>query len=196
MRGMWEYFTIKRAWAKKKGIGGCRKRKARRNTRSVAARVSLQRSLEQVKGYPDTDCSAHIMGRAFHAVKSGNWEGFKEEFQKKQVQRMDLCRAQRSSREGLRSCRPSIAQDILRKSTTDFLRRIIAPVDAAVASLWKDQIRWVSSWHGKRQCSWWCAACGQDDWRAPNRILVIQLSPQTKRKSLEHMRYRWGCVKT
>ena len=39
--------------------------------------------LEQVKGYPDTDCSAHIMGRAFHAVKSGNWEGFKEEFQKK-----------------------------------------------------------------------------------------------------------------
>ena len=27
----------------------------------------------------------------------------------------------------------------------------------------------------KKQCSWWCAACGgQYDWRAPNRVLVIQ----------------------
>ena len=43
VRGMWEYFTFERAWAKK-GIGGCRKREARRNTRSAAARVLLQRS--------------------------------------------------------------------------------------------------------------------------------------------------------
>ena len=28
----------------------------------------------------------------------------------------------------------------------------------------------------KKQCSWWCVACGQHDWRAPNRILVVQLS--------------------
>ena len=29
----------------------------------------------------------------------------------------------------------------------------------------------------RKQCCWWCAACGGEyDWRAPNRILVIQLS--------------------
>ena len=31
-----------------------------------------------------------------------------------------------------------------------------------------------SSGHGKKQCSWWCAACGGQYWRAPNRILVKQ----------------------
>ena len=42
-----------------------------------------------------------------------------------------------------------------------------------------DYIWWVSTGHGdgnnrkKRNCSWWCAACGgQYEWRAPNRILV------------------------
>ena len=41
----------------------------------------------------------------------------------------------------------------------------------------------MSSGHGdgnnrkQEQCIWWCAACGgQYDWRAPNRILVIQVS--------------------
>ena len=40
----------------------------------------------------------------------------------------------------------------------------------------------VSSGHGdgnnrkKKHCDWWCAACGgQYEWRAPNRILVVQL---------------------
>ena len=28
----------------------------------------------------------------------------------------------------------------------------------------------------KKQCKWWCATCGgQYEWRAPNRILVVQL---------------------
>ena len=31
------------------------------------------------------------------------------------------------------------------------------------------------SGHGKKPCSWWCAACcGQYNVRAPNRMLVIQ----------------------
>ena len=39
----------------------------------------------------------------------------------------------------------------------------------------EDYIWWVSSEHGEKQCGWWCAACGgQYDWRAPNRVLVIQ----------------------
>ena len=45
-----------------------------------------------------------------------------------------------------------------------------------------DYIWWVSAGHGdgnnrkKKHCNWWCAACGgQYEWRAPNRILVVQL---------------------
>ena len=46
-----------------------------------------------------------------------------------------------------------------------------------------DYIWWVSTGHGdgsnreKKHCNWWCAACGgQYEWRAPNRILVVQLA--------------------
>ena len=45
----------------------------------------------------------------------------------------------------------------------------------------EDFFWWVSSGYGdgnnrkEKQCSWWCAACGgQYDWRAPNKVLVIQ----------------------
>ena len=84
----------------------------------------------------------------------------------------------------------SIAQENLRKST-DFLRRIIASVGNGrpyvcphcSCSDLDDSIWWVSSGRGdgnkrkKKHCSWWCAACGgQYEWRAPNRILVVQLS--------------------
>ena len=89
--------------------------------------------------------------------------------------------------------RLNVAREIMRKST-DFLRRITAPVDGIgrvtlsyvcphcsfVPS--EDYIWWVSSGHGdgsnrkKKQCCWWCAACGgQYDWRGSNRIQVILL---------------------
>ena len=45
----------------------------------------------------------------------------------------------------------------------------------------EDHIWWVSSEYGdgkkkkKKQCNWWCAACGdQYDWRARIGVLVIQ----------------------
>ena len=45
----------------------------------------------------------------------------------------------------------------------------------------EDDIWWVSTGHGdsnnrkKKHCNWWCAACGgQYEWRAPDRILVVQ----------------------
>ena len=38
-----------------------------------------------------------------------------------------------------------------------------------------DYIWCVSSGHGEKQCNWWCTACGgQYDWRAPNRMFVIE----------------------
>ena len=81
----------------------------------------------------------------------------------------------------------SIAQAILRKST-GFLRRITAPIDGVGGVTLsyvchriplEDCICWVSSGNGdghkkKKQCRWWCAVCGQYDWRAPNRVLVRQ----------------------
>ena len=84
-------------------------------------------------------------------------------------------------------------QEILRKST-DFLRRLSALVDAIGGVTFavclptlqqfslEDYIWWVSTGHGdgnnrkKKHRNWWCAACGGHyDWRAPNRMLVVQL---------------------
>ena len=89
--------------------------------------------------------------------------------------------------------RLGIVQEILRKST-DFLRRIIAPVGGmgGVTLSYicphcnsfplEDYIWWVSTGHGdggnrkRRHCSWWCVVSGgKYEWRAPNRILVVQL---------------------
>ena len=37
----------------------------------------------------------------------------------------------------------------------------------------EDFVWWVSA--GKKHCSWWCAICGEkNDWRAPNRLVVVQ----------------------
>ena len=86
-----------------------------------------------------------------------------------------------------------IAHEILRKSA-DFLRRIIAPVDGMGGVTLPcvcphcncfpldDYIWWVSAGHGdgnnrnKKHCNWWCAACGgQYEWKASQRILVVQI---------------------
>ena len=81
--------------------------------------------------------------------------------------------------------RKSMVQQILQKST-DFLWRIIAPVGGqggvTLSYVYphchrfpiEDCIWWVSTRHGKKQCNWWCAACGdQYSWKNPNRYLVI-----------------------
>ena len=74
MRGMWEYFK------KEYKVGG---------SRSPPGKEVL----EQVKGYPDADCDACMMRRAYHARgirKLGRLQrGILEK--KRQVQRMDLC---------------------------------------------------------------------------------------------------------
>ena len=80
--------------------------------------------------------------------------------------------------------RLNIVQGIMLKST-DFLRRIIAPAggQGGVTLSYlcpnctkfplEDYMWWVSA--GKKHCSWWCAICGEKyEWRAPNRLLVIQ----------------------
>ena len=72
----------------------------------------------------DTDCKCR------HDVKSGNWEGFKEEFQKQgNVSEWTYARLKEAHNVASEDVgRLSIAQDVMRKST-DFLRRIITPAD-------------------------------------------------------------------
>ena len=43
----------------------------------------------------------------------------------------------------------------------------------------EDNIWWVPSGHGKKQCNWWCAAGGgQYSWKAPHSVQVIQDSTE------------------
>ena len=121
--------------------------------------------LEQVKGYPDTDCDAYMMRRAScYAGKSGNCEGFKEEIWQKGKFSEWAYAGLKEAYDKVASedvGRLSIAQDILRKST-DSLRRIVAPVDrmGGVTLSYvcpychcfplEDYIWWVSSGHGLR----------------------------------------------
>ena len=77
----------------------------------------------------------------------------------------------------------SIVQEIMLRST-DYLRRIIAPVggQGGVTMSYlcpncnsfplEDYVWWVS---GRKTTKWWCAICGEKyDWRQPNRLLVVQ----------------------
>ena len=143
-------------------------------------------------------CNAYMMRRAHHARKSRRWEGIKEELREKGEISEWACAGSKEAYDKVASedvGRLSIAQDRLRKST-DFLKkknierlRLVWSVTLSFfcpncnCFPWEDYIWSVSSRQGdgndrtKKQCSWWCAACGdQYDWRAPNRILVMELS--------------------
>ena len=123
------------------------------------------------------------MRRACHAGRSGNWESYTNEFQKDGKLSAWASFKVRECYENVESeekDRLSIAQDILHKST-DFLRRIIAPIGAVRGGtlMYVCRHRRLRTTlggrcgHGKMQCNWRCAACG-GHWRAPYRVLVIQ----------------------
>ena len=80
--------------------------------------------------------------------RSGDWENFLEKFRKDDKPRvwasMKVCRGRRPVQHLRRTC----------------------CIKVLVGLLW--------AWK-EAQCGWWRAACGgQFDWRAPNRISVIQ----------------------
>ena len=194
---MWEYFTLKRGWCKKDSRGRC-SRTTRRKARSLATGVALQKD----SGTCQKQCGRRLRSpdnapclQRSEALQLGEFS--KEEYRKEGK----LCEW---TFEGLREAsemvamndigRLGIAQEILRKKNTDFPRRIIAPADGKggvtlsyVCSHCNccpldDDIWWVSTGHEdsnnrkKKHCNWWGAACGgQYEWRAPNRILVVQL---------------------
>ena len=105
-----------------------------------------------------------------------------------------------------------IVKEMLRKST-DFLRRIIAPVDGmggvtlsfvcprCNCFTLEDYIWWVSSGHGdrsnrkKKHCNWWCAACGPTRMESTKldtgcRLVPVPLKRTLKRRCSRRMQSR------
>ena len=142
--------------------------------------------MEQVKCCHDTDCNESMMKKGFTALKNETWEEYKETFKEKMnasewafdriKEAFDLV-AQDEAR------KVSVVQEIMLRST-DYLRRIIAPVggQGGVTMSYlcpncnsfpqEDYVWWVS---GRKTTRWWCAICGEKyDWEQTNRFLVVQ----------------------
>ena len=179
----------------KEDSGRCGAGKARRNTRSVATGLPFQRG----SGAVQRKCG-YEMWRPNEAGRLFRHKGRQlGRVQKRMQRRREIIRTDsRKYAKLVRKCRMRkldvwvLWQENLRKST-DFLRRIIAPVGGRGGvtlsyicphcnsfSL-EDYICWVSTGHRdssyskKRHRSWRCAVCGgKCEWRAPNRILVVQ----------------------
>ena len=127
-------------------------------------------------------------------MRDGSWEEFKERYREEEKSSEWTLERLREAYEKVARDeigRMGFVQEILRKST-DFLRRVIALVGGmgGVTMSYicphcssfhlEDYSWWDSTEHGdsrkKQHCSWWCAVCGcKYEWRAPNRILVVQL---------------------
>ena len=143
--------------------------------------------LEQVKSCNDTDCTPRTMKQAFFAFKRGDWEEYKRTF------RIEAT-ATEWAFDRIREAFEHVAKDEVRKLSTmqeimtistDNLRRIIAPAggQGVVTTSYlcphcngfpiEDYVWWVSG--EKKHTNWWCAMCGgKYEWRAPNRILVVE----------------------
>ena len=154
------------------------------------------------------------MRQAYYAGRSGNWESY-EECQKHgrpsawSSIKVKECHEKVETED---TGRLSIVQDIFCVTSTDLLRRSIAPVGGVGSVTCRTYAHIVVAFflrttfgggHGdgndrKKQCNWWCAACSsQYDWRAANRFLVIQDSViLEKRKFFEHTMHRKDCTIT
>ena len=129
LRGMWEHFCSERSKAKKFRQLADEERQA--GIQGQWQQESPAREyLEQVKCCHDTDCNESMMKKGFTALKNDTWEEHKETFKEKMKasewafdrikEAFDLV-AQDEAR------KVSVVQEIMFKST-DYLRRIIAPV--------------------------------------------------------------------
>ena len=153
--------------------------------------------LEQVTRNADTDCNAQTMRRAYNAQKSGNWEGFKEEFRKEgKLCEWTFQRLQEAyDKVALEDIdRLSIAKENLRKSTDR------APIDGMEGVTLSyvcphcscipldNYVWWVLTGHGdgnKRKkealqlvvCSMWRPLRME----SANRILVVQIGANEDR---------------
>ena len=94
-----------------------------------------------------------LLRQAYNAGKSGDWANYLEVF---------LANGKLSGTSAkVTECYQSIVQDILRNST-DFLRRNIVPVESqgGVTLSYVCSHSRLKTGHEKKQCKWWCEACG------------------------------------
>ena len=157
----------------KEDSGRCCAEKARRNTRSLTT-GTFREVLEQVSGNVDMGCSAQIIRKRYIAIRDDIWEEFRKGCREKEKSSEWTPEKIREGCEKVAKDeigRLGIVQKILGKST-DFLRRIIAPVGGGVTLSHicphcnsfplEEYIWWVSTGHGDgnkknmKHCCWWC----------------------------------------
>ena len=122
--------------------------------------------LEQVKGCHDTDCNEPMMKKGLALKK------------KKEIGKNIKTFSEKKMKASEEAEKVSIVQEIMLKST-DYLRRIIAPVGGhgrvTMSYLCphcnsfpsEEYVWWVS---GRKHTKWWCAICGEKhDWKQRNR---------------------------
>ena len=127
---------------------------------------------------------------SFFALKGGEWEEKKSIFK---VQTKEAEWAFERTREAFEKV---VKYEAGRLKSADFLRRIIAPAGGqggvtmsylcpnCISFPLEDHEWWVSA--GKKHCSWWCAVCREKyDWRAPNRLLVVQTGESVNQAKLQ-----------
>ena len=128
-RGMWEYFTIQRAEGKRirddaagekqEGIQGQWQQES-----------PFREILEKARRHEDMGCSSEILRKGHFAIRDSRWEEFEEECREILKSSEWVLGTIREAYEKVvkeEAGRLSIVREILRQST-DFLRRIIAPV--------------------------------------------------------------------
>ena len=117
LRGMWEYFTLKMAWARKI-LADAGEEKQEEIQGRWQQESLFKEVLEQVKRNSDTDCNAQLVRRAYNAGKSEIGKASKRNSGKKVSSVNGRSRDDKVALEDI--SRVSIAQD--------FLKRIIAPM--------------------------------------------------------------------
>ena len=179
----------KASWRRQKGGAG-------RSTRPLAARISRQRSAEASQKMCRYRLLPKMMEFGYRAMKGCTREEHKVRFRNEEAATEwfleRICEAsEKAAKDEAASL--SVVQGILLRST-DFLRRIIAPVGGQGGvtlsyvcprcnsfSL-EDHIWWVTHRKEEKACNWWCATCGcLHDKRAPNRMLVVQVGTNASR---------------
>ena len=159
--------------------------------------------LEQVKCYDDTAWTHSMMKQGFLALKSGEWEEYKNTFRNEaKVSEWAFDRTKEAFEKVAKdeARKLSTAQEIMTRST-DYLRRIIAPAErqGGVTMSYlcphcnrfpmEDCVWWVSGEKGRN--NWWCAICGEKyDWKQPNGLLWCkQVRVLIRPRSSERMQY-------
>ena len=187
---MWErIFSCERSKSKEVSRG-CRETEKPEGIQGQWQRESPAKEyLEQVKCNVKTpNAPPRMMKEAFFALKGGDWEEDKNIFRvQAEAAEWAFGRVQEAFEK--------VAQDEARKLSTvqeDHVQkyRLLAAHHRANRRARRchechtcagtrnnfrleDYVWWVSA--GKKHTSWWCAICGgKYDWRAPNRMLVVQ----------------------